>query len=274
MPRGPKKGTPQKRTPRGSSRNSVPAAGVGAFREPQNPVLSEASGSSSPDSLGSDIGGGTNRLGGMAGSARGVVARAAAILEQEIAAGIDAAKGVERRFVDVEAIRKGNPDELLLRFRHDAHEIVDILVDLAILATKAVSGVTRGVVKVSGQAGNSPREGMSAPAVATAFPTLAPVSSGRAGTTVELSMSLENDGDVPTEEFAFHATDLVNFAGKRISAEMISSIPKAFVIAPHSRIDLSINIAVPENTASGVYTGLLQATNVGRLRAMLLVPIE
>jgi hypothetical protein len=262
------------RAPRGSSRNSVPAAEVGPFRTPQNPMLSEARGSSSPDSVGSDIGGGTNRLGGMAGSATGVVARAASILEQEIAAGIDAAKRVERRFVDVEAIRKGKPEELLLRLRNDAHEIVDILVDLAILATKAVSGVTHGVVKVSGPAGNGAPEGMSGPTVATAIPTLAPLSSGRAGTTVELSMTLENDGDAPTEEFAFHATDLVNLAGERISAEMISCIPKAFVIAPHGRVDLSINLAVPENTTSGVYTGLLQATNLSRLRAMLLVPIE
>lgn len=262
------------RAPRGSSMNSVPAAGGGALRTPENPVLSEGGESSSPDSLGSDFGGGTNWLGGMAGSATGVVARAASILEQEIAAGIDAAKMVERRLVDVEAIRKGKPEELLLRLRNDAHEIVDILVDLATLATKAVGGVTHGVVKVSGPAKNSAAEGMSGPTVATAISTLAPVSSGRAGTTVELSMTLENDGDAPTDEFAFHATDLVNLAGERISAEMISCIPKAFVIAPHSRIDLSINLAVPENTTSGVYTGLLQATNVSRLRAMLLVPIE
>ena len=38
-------------------------------------------------------------------------------------------------------------------------------------------------------------------------------------------MSLENDGDTPTEEFAFHATDLVNPAGDRIAAAHITFAP-------------------------------------------------
>ena len=81
-----------------------------------------------------------------------VVARAASILEEEIAAGVVAAKNVESRFVDVKASRSGKPEEVLPRFRRDAHEVVDILMDLVNVATRTVSGFTQSVIKISGEA--------------------------------------------------------------------------------------------------------------------------
>src|SRR5580693_9551287 len=61
----------------------------------------------------------TNMLKELAETATGVVARAASILEEEIAAGVVAAKNVESRFVDVKASRSGKPEEVLPRFRRD-----------------------------------------------------------------------------------------------------------------------------------------------------------
>jgi hypothetical protein len=56
-----------------------------------------------------------------------VVRDAAKILEQELAAGLMAAKRVEERFIDVKQIRERNPDEVTQRFRRDAHEALDIM---------------------------------------------------------------------------------------------------------------------------------------------------
>jgi len=211
-------------------------------------------------------------LKGFAEAATNIVARAASILEEEIAAGIVAAKKVENRFIDVNAVRTGKPEEVLLRFRRDAHEVVDILIDMAIVATNAVSGITRSAIKISGEMPGA--AGGARPSARTPLPTVSPASPARAGTIAELFLSLENDGDTPTEEFAFHATDLVDPNGHRIMAKQISCTPSSLVIAPHDRAQLAISVAVPDGTASGVYTGLLQATKLNQLRAMLLVPIE
>ena len=215
--------------------------------------------------------GNTNMLKELAETATEVVARAASILEEEIAASVVAAKNVESRFVDVKATRSGKPEEVLPRFRRDAHEVIDILMDLVNVATRTVSGFTQSVIKISGEATPGKDARTTGPAH---VPTVSPTESGHAGATAELSMSLENDGDTPTEEFAFHATDLVNPAGDRIAAALITFTPISIVIPPHDRARLAIRIAVPEGTSAGIYTGVLQASRLSQLRAMLLVPIE
>src|ERR1700674_986614 len=117
--------------------------------------------------------GNRNMLKGFAEAATGVVARAASILEEEIAAGIVAAKKVENRFIDANTVRAGKPEEVLLRFRRDAHEVVDILLDLVFVATNAVGGITRSVIRISG---DTPGAAARPPAAErSAMPTLSPV---------------------------------------------------------------------------------------------------
>jgi hypothetical protein len=213
----------------------------------------------------------TNMLKELAQSATNVVARAASILEEEIAAGVVAAKGIEGRFVDVRSAGAGKPEEVLPRFRRDAHDVVDIIMDLLNVATRTLSGLTQSVIRISGEPSPANKSPMSRQAP---VPTVSPAESAHAGMTAELSMSLENDGDTPTEEFAFYATDLVNPSGHRIAASHITFTPSTLIIPPHDRVRLSINIAVPESASVGIYTGMLQATRLSQLRAIILVPLE
>ncbi len=213
----------------------------------------------------------TNMLKELAQAATGVVGRAASILEEEIAAGIVAARNVETRFVDVKSTRSGKPEEVMLRFRRDAHDVVDILMDLINLATQTVGGLTQSVIRIAAEERSA---GGSSSRAAASVPTLTPAQPAHAGATAELSMALENDSDAPTEEFAFHATDLVSPQGNRIGAHCVTFLPPALVIPPHDRARLSIQIDVPEGASKGIYTGVVQATKMSQLRAMLLVPIE
>lgn len=207
----------------------------------------------------------------LARTANDVVTRAVSILEEEIAVGVAAAKNVESRFVDVQTTRSGKPEEVLPRFRRDAHDAVDILMDLVGVATRTVDSLTQSAIRIGGEPapGGRPRS-----TAAATIPTLSPAQAAHAGTMAELSMSLENDGDSPTEQFAFHATDLVSPAGGRIAASQISFSPDSLVIPPHDRAQLVIKITIPEDVSAGVYTGVLQATRLSQLRAMVLVPIE
>ncbi len=215
---------------------------------------------------------GKKKLAGLAEASTNIVARAASILEEQIAVGIVAAKNVESRFVDVQAIRQGKPDEVILRFRRDAHEVVDILIDLLTVATNTIGGLTRGSVKIGdfsaklgGAAPETPDSG--------SVPTVSPAGPTRPGASAGMAMSLENDGDAPTEEFHFHVTDLVSPSGGRITAHHVTFSPDSLTIAAHDKALLTITVAVPEDAPAGVYTGLLQATKLSRLRAMILVQV-
>ena len=242
-------------------------------RPPQTGEQRPGDHSQSPegDSESSDRTASTNMLKELAQATTSVVERAASILEEEIAAGIVAAKNAESRFVDVKSTRSGKPEEVMLRFRRDAHDVVDIVMDLINVATQTVGGLTQSVIRIAAE--DRPA-GASSSRAGASVPTLTPAAATHAGATVELSMALENDSDAPTEEFAFHATDLVNQQGNRIDADRVRFSPPALVIPPHDRARLLIQIDVPEGASKGVYTGLVQATKMSQLRAMLLVPIE
>src|SRR5205823_2923222 len=78
---------------------------------------------------------------GLARSVSRIVSQAAAILEDELAAGIGAAKQIEERFLDVAEMRSTSPDEVMARFRKDAHEVVDIALDLLNVPTRSLGGL-------------------------------------------------------------------------------------------------------------------------------------
>ncbi len=57
------------------------------------------------------------------------------VLEEELAAGINTTQKHEKKVVDVDKLRAGDPQEVIQRFRRDAHDVVDILLDLVNVAT-------------------------------------------------------------------------------------------------------------------------------------------
>ena len=58
-----------------------------------------------------------------------MVRRAAAVLEEEVAAGIAGTQTIERRFSKERRIDQGEFEEVMGRFRKDAHELIDLAGD-------------------------------------------------------------------------------------------------------------------------------------------------
>lgn len=195
------------------------------------------------------------------------VKQAASILEEEIAAGIGLAKQVEAKFLDVEKLRSGKPDEVMQRFRRDAHELVDILIDALQGTLSALGGLAQKAVKV--RAGATP--GTMEPGKTTTVELDKPV---KAGEVVEIPLTLANDSDEPTPEFHFYPTEFVSQTGDRIPAEAVQCSPPAVVIPPRATERVTIRVQVPPNTPPGVYSGLLQANKLGQLRAVLILTVE
>src|ERR1700712_2742101 len=77
-------------------------------------------------------------------NAQRVINSAVNVLEEEIAAGILAAKRIEKKVIDVDGLRS-NTDDLVSRIRRDTHEALDIFLD-AFAALSKQMGVLSGSI--------------------------------------------------------------------------------------------------------------------------------
>jgi hypothetical protein len=208
-------------------------------------------------------------LAGIAGTTSRIVNRAASILEEELAIGIGATQNIEQKFVDVEKVRSANSQEVIQRFRKDTHDVVDILIDLVNVATNALGNLSDRAlsigIKQPKKAGGKAATGV--------IPSLAVPTVVKPGEAVEIPMTLENESDKPTEAFFFHCSDLMNTAGERIPAHQVTFSPERLMIEPQKATIVTVIVHVPENASPGVYSGLLQATRMDQLRAVLTIQI-
>jgi len=248
-------------------RRAEPKAAVGASETSRSAsTAADAAATSAGD--GPSITVDVSLVKGLARSASRIVSQASTILEEELAAGIGAAKQIEARLLNVAEMRSTNPDEVMARFRRDAHEVVDIVLDLLNVPTRSLGGLANRISV------GQPRETTSDQPGSAGLPTITLPGDVPAGGSGAVPFSLENDGDSPTAAFELQATDLVAAGDGTIAAAHVSFEPPALEIAAHRREDVMIKVDVPEGTPPGVYTGLVLATKLDRLRAVLVVSVN
>ncbi len=209
-------------------------------------------------------------LGVVQGLARGasrIVSQAAQILEEELSAGIGVAKQIEKRLLNVAEMRSADPDEVMARFRVDAHEVVDIVLDVIDASTRSLGGIGSRISVGDGEGRSGAQAGGNAPTIALPE-SVSPGSAGAA------PFSLENEGETVTAEFVFQATDLVNAEGKKIPARQVTFDPPKLSIPANERQSVTVKVAVPATAKPGTYSGLVLASNLDRLRAVLVVNVE
>lgn len=205
----------------------------------------------------------------------GVVLKAASILEDELALGIGAAKRIERRFLNVDRLRSEPPDALLSRFRRDAHEVVEILVDVVGAAATTVSEragqiVNIAATRVGRQAGSPAQAAPGAPSI----PVVEVPGPVLGGSITETAVSFENESGESRAEFTMQSSDLVSGAGSRIAAEHVGFSPETMTIEPRRTGEIRITLRVPEGTPAGNYEGLLRSSRATSLRALLRVQVQ
>lgn len=104
-------------------------------------------------------------------------------------------------------------------------------------------------------------------------PVLSPAGSVMPGTTAQISITLVNDDDHPAQ-IAFLSTDLIGEDGARISAENIAFQPRELSLAARNTSVVNFRVTVPTGTRSGVYSGLVRASRLDYLHAVVMVTIE
>lgn len=196
-----------------------------------------------------------------------VVEQAAAVLESEIAAGVKIANQTENKFPQIERFRTEKPDEVMQRFRRDAHEVVDIFIDVVGATLKSVPNFEDVTMMHVGNVAVKPVQ----PAAQRSVITPQPI---KAGESTEIQISFENSRNVETEEFTLYSTDLISNSGERLPSAIISFTPKSLKIAPNKTEQVTVTIAIPEETKPGTYSGLVLASNMTQLRSEIVLKVE
>lgn len=207
---------------------------------------------------------------GLAAEAVRIVEQAASILEEEISAGIVAAKKVEERYVNVNALRSGSSEQVMQRFRNDAHEVLDILLDLVNLSITALGGLSERAMNVRSTTKSKDNEnnnGDDSLAELVVPDVLKPGETGKVG------MLVENDNESATQKFELSTAGLLNSTGDQLEAKYIEFDPPSLEIAANDLEKVNISVFIPENTPPGQYSGIVQAAAI-EMRALLTVKVE
>ena len=92
---------------------------------------------------------------------------------------------------------------------------------------------------------------------------------GAPGGTVEIRTVLQNDGPAPIEA-GFCWSDLVAEPGGHIRAACLRLLPGLLQVPSGAAADLAIHLRIPEDARPGTYHTLLETTDAGRSRALLI----
>jgi hypothetical protein len=104
-------------------------------------------------------------------------------------------------------------------------------------------------------------------------PVLSPTRPVAPGGTTQINISLVNE-DEQSAQIAFFCTELIGEDGRCIPAERVSFQPRELLLSPGKTGQVTVRIIIPEETHCGVYSGLVRASKLDYLHAVLVVQVE
>jgi hypothetical protein len=104
-------------------------------------------------------------------------------------------------------------------------------------------------------------------------PVLSPAGPVAPGGTAQISISLANE-DEQSAQIAFFSTGLIGEDGRCIPAERVSFQPRELMLPPGGSGEVTARVVIPAQTRCGVYSGLMRASKLDYLHAVLVVQVE
>ncbi|WP_462251927.1 hypothetical protein [Ferruginibacter sp.] len=190
------------------------------------------------------------------GNAQKVISSAVNVLEEEIAAGILAAKRIEKKVIDTDSL-KGNPDDLMSRIRRDTHEAIDIFLDAFAALSKQVGILNSSLTKNENAEATAAASATSTTKTANVFSVIEADAPVKAGQTVKLYMSISDTTLKQAVKVQLNKHDLSGTGSQKISSKNILLIPSAFNLKKDEEKEIEIQVKVPANTKSGRYFSLI-----------------
>ena len=198
--------------------------------------------------------------------AQGILKKAVDVLEEEIAAGILAAKKLENNIFNLEDVRNANANDLMSRIRRDAHDSIDIIIDAITVLTHHMGTLTDIVAKGNGNGNHTSDAPKKDPAKAPVVRNEAPI---KKGTVTELSLDFSQEQNEEALTISLCKSDLIGPNGSKILARNITLSPPSFSLAPGKQKKVKIKIKIPKTCKAGTYSGLIQDEKNADLRAVI-----
>ena len=182
-----------------------------------------------------------------------IVSEAAAILDEEMAKGVLAARGARQTTGTYGA----DPGNAVLRQLHDIIDNVARLWPMHGTPTSASQ-------EPMGGRDDARYEGV---------PHLRPPSPLRRGQRGTVSMLLSNKEDRPVQLTPM-VTDLISTTGARIPSGVFEFVPNVIRLEPAAQMDVVGQLVIPADCATGCFAGLLVVSGVDYLRAIITIEVE
>ncbi len=206
----------------------------------------------------------------MLNNAQRVLSSAVSVLEEEIAAGILAAKKIEKKVINVDDVR-GDSENLVNRLRKDTHEVVDLFIDALIAVTNQLKNLSTNINTTNDALKKTTSATDQKPAATLAI--LQPDEAAKPGETITLHMQLSNDESTDAVKIALKKNDLVGASNQKISAKYIQIKPSPVVLKTGEEKEVAIQIKVPPNCKAGHYTALLTDEFNPKIKALLSIEV-
>ncbi|WP_114792867.1 hypothetical protein U0035_03030 [Niabella yanshanensis] len=198
----------------------------------------------------------------MISNANKVLSAAVNVLEEEIAAGILAAKKIETKIIDVDNIRE-DPQDLMNRIRRDVHEAVDLLMDSVTAITMQLGVLTQGTKTRPATAAKNEKQ------KSTEIPIIQNLKPAAAGDVVTLKLALANMESKQPVNIRLRKVDLNGPLSHTIPANHITLKPASITLNTGQEKEISIQIKVPPNILAGQYSGLFVDTQDSANKAII-----
>lgn len=207
----------------------------------------------------------------MLNNAQRVLSSAVNVLETEIAAGILAAKKIEKKVIDVEDVRS-NPENLLNRIRKDTHEVVDLFLDALIALSSQLKIFSDNIEQHSENL--KPKETTREKTKKDAITVLENDTSLKPGTTATLYMHISDDEMKEPVNIQFQKAELKGPAMQKIAARNITIQPAVITLNPGENKEIAIRIKIPGDCKPGHYTGLFTDLQNSLLKVLINIEVS
>jgi len=104
-------------------------------------------------------------------------------------------------------------------------------------------------------------------------PVLSPAGAIAPGGTAQISISLVNEDEQPGQ-IVFFSTGLISEDGACIPSERVSFQPRELTLEPGNTGEVIVRVVVPAQTRCGVYSGLIRASRLDYLHAVVVVQVD
>ncbi|WOD42558.1 hypothetical protein [Hwangdonia lutea] len=205
--------------------------------------------------------------------AQSIVNSAVNVLEEEIAAGILAAKKIEKKLIDVDEIRS-DPDALMNRIRRDSHEVLDLVIDGFAAITAQMNEVVESL--------KNEKESQSKKNTTSKTPSkkssrdvivLEPENPMKSGESVSLNLIMYEDTAEKPKTIEFRKSDFIGSGNQKIGLRSIIIQPKKLQLKPKEEKDISITIKLPKNTVPGDYNAFITCVNNPQVRILIALKV-